>query len=447
MLESPAPLALSRPFAARYLLGDVLGTGGMGIVHSATQIALGREVAIKIPHASLVDHPFVRERFATEAFVGARLDHPNIARVIDFGDCDGAPYLVMEHVLGTPLDRLVSEQGPLGTVLAVELGGQILAALDATHRAGFAHGDVKTGNVLVADCPDATPHACLIDFGLARRLDVPTSDTRLISGTPDYLAPELVAGGCSTIASDIYAAGVILYELLTGTTPFGGGTSSEILRRQLHDPVVPPSLRCPEQTISRAMESVVIRALDKDPAARFPTAAAFGAALRLTSIAPFVNTLRARGTEPSCFANEASTRDWSSEPQVLASAVPARAAEPIRATVQKAILDDDDDSIVTSYLELVRALIDESQLATAAAELENGIQILRGTARHGTPLATWRLQLCLAALYSGLGDPLRARQAASLGQSDAVRAGSTLGRERADALLARISRHGKRARD
>jgi hypothetical protein len=433
-----------------YVLGDVLGTGGMGIVYSAIQRSLDRRVAIKIPHPELAGDPFVSRRFRAEARASGRLDHRNIARVIDFGGRDGALFLVMQHVAGAPLEKLVLAHGPMETQIAADLCGQILAALEAAHTAGIIHADIKSGNVLVETMTDGALRAVVIDFGLARFCDEPSShDARLLSGTPDYLAPELIRGGPPTVASDIYAAGVVLYELLTGTTPFGGGTTAEIFDRQLGDAVVPPSLRSPDRDIPGALEAIVMRALAKDPSTRFTSAAQFGAALRAATPVVLAQPPHlARGTQhgmqTSGFSTEATTRDWQRERIPGAAAVTAgddSCIQQIRAIVKAAIASGGGDSIVTSYLELARALIDDRQLVAAAAELERGLAILRpGVSARATPPAIWRLQLCLAALYSGLGHPTQARRAAIRGQDDAVRAASTLGKDRAHELLVRLAR-------
>lgn len=391
-----------------YLLGEVLGTGGMGVVYSAIQRSLGRRVAIKIPHPELASDRLVTRRFRTEARACSRIDHKNVVRVIDFGGEDGALFLAMQHVAGAPLEDLVREHGPLETSVATDLATQLLAALDAAHTAGIIHADIKTGNVLVETLTDGTLRAVVIDFGLARFCDERSlHDPREISGTPDYLAPELIRGGAPTVASDLYAAGVVLYELLSGSTPFGGGTATEILDRQLADAVVPPSLRCPDRNIPRVVESIVMRALAKAPSARFVSAAEFGAAL--SAAIPFARAhprVFARGTRTTALSTR-KTRDWQRERAlVLPTVGESNSIEQIRVIVDAAIASDDGNSIVTSYLELVRALIDGHKLDAAIAELERGLAILRPgvSARPATP-EIWRLQLCLAALYSAKVTP------------------------------------------
>jgi len=430
-------------FDENYLLGDVLGRGGMGVVYAATQRSLDRAVAVKLPHAELMNDPFVANRFRIEAVAGSRLAHKNVARVIDFGGGDQcAPYIVMELISGTRLDILRCEAGALDTRVAVDLCRQLLAALEAAHSAGVVHADIKTANVLVETLPDGVLLARLIDFGLARLLDEPSqADARVLSGTPDYLAPELVQGGVPSVASDIYAAGVVLYELLTGSTPFGGGTSADILQRQLVDDVVPPTLRCPEQHVPPAIEAAIMRALAKAPRKRFATTTEFAASLEGPRPGATVPARHfARGTQPIAgFSTEATTRSWACELVLPASAESAIAdVSESRRAVDVALASNDGDMIVTAYLELARVLVDRRELALAATDLARGLAVLR--ARDGarrTPV--WRLQLCLAAVLSGLGERARAKQAALVGRDDADHVASALGRDRANDLIARLS--------
>jgi serine/threonine-protein kinase len=173
---------------------------------------------------------------------------------------------------------------------AVDMMEQILRALGAVHAAGVVHGDVKSDNFLV-ETAAGRDRVTLIDFGLARLAGAPhgidTEDGEvMVSGTPEYMAPEIVGGDPPTCASDLYAAGVILYELLTGTTPFGGGTPVEIMMRHARAAVIPPSLRSPERDLPPALDRVVLRALCKTPEARFPDAATFVRELRAAVAAP-----------------------------------------------------------------------------------------------------------------------------------------------------------------
>jgi serine/threonine-protein kinase len=266
--------------AGRYLLLEVLGAGGMGVVYRALDRERGHEVALKLLHPQYIGETRAMRRFATEARAGSCVHHPNVVAVLDAETAAGrAPFLVMELVRGRLLDQLIQTEHPLPLRRASAIVGQILAGLQALHEAGFVHGDVKCGNVLVAS-DDAIDTVKLIDLGLASSPhEARSPPDHMTSGTPEYMAPEVVRGDGAIPVSDLYAAGVVCYELLTGTTPFKGGKAREILRRHLDDDVVPPSLRCPDREIPRALERTVLRALEKDPAARYPTAAAFARAL------------------------------------------------------------------------------------------------------------------------------------------------------------------------
>jgi serine/threonine-protein kinase len=405
------------PFDGHYQLGELLGSGGMGNVYSAVQVSLGRRVAIKLPQAQLVANPVVTRRFRAEALAGSRIDHRNIARVMDFGERDGVQFLVMEYLAGVTLDRLLVEHGAMSSGVAASVCGQVLDGLGAAHTAGVIHADIKSGNVLVETRADGALIARVIDFGLAHFCNEPAFQRdRLLSGTPEYLAPEVIVGGVPSVASDVYAAGVILYELLTGATPFGGGTSDDILRRHTDEAVVPPSLRAPDQNIGRDIDAVVMCALAKHPTRRFASAASFAVALRACRI------------ELHRVAKE------------IARPFEGKHIKQMRRSIAQSMSGGDGDVIVTSYLELARALIDERELPRAIAELEEGLEVLRLETRIAKPSGTWRLQLCLAALYSGVGQSDRARAAASLGNADAIHAASRLGQERANELLVRLAR-------
>jgi serine/threonine-protein kinase len=275
----PADLIGAR-FGA-YQARELLGVGGMGVVYRA-EIG-GRPYALKVLHPDRVGDLRAIQRLRDEATVGGVVSHDNVVSVIDAGAAlDGAPYLVMEYVRGEPLGDVIEREGPMGLRRALSIVRQLLSGLQALHRAGIVHADVKSDNILV-DLDGDEPHAKLIDFGLARfsaaRVVDDLASERLLSGTPEYMAPEVIRGEPASFAADLYAVGVILYELVTGTTPFSGGASTDIMARHLHDEVVPPSLRCADRDLPTALDNAVLRALQKRPAARFPSAAAFEAAL------------------------------------------------------------------------------------------------------------------------------------------------------------------------
>ncbi|HSN25663.1 MAG TPA: protein kinase [Kofleriaceae bacterium] len=262
----------------RYVLGKQLGVGGMGAVYDGADLAMTERVAIKVAHEEHVAPEVVTSYMAHELRAGRAIRHPNVVAILDGGCEGGSTFLVMERARGRDLAAICAE-GPLSVRRVAAIVDQILDGLAAIHAAGYAHGDIKTDNVLV----DGVDRVTIIDLGLACELDKPANDNedeRVLSGTPYYLAPELVLGGAKSIASDLYAVGVILYELLTGAVPFTGGSLLEVMRKHVEDDVVPPSLRAPELSLSPAFDRVVLRSLAKHPGDRYATADELRVALR-----------------------------------------------------------------------------------------------------------------------------------------------------------------------
>jgi len=253
----------------------------MGAVYAAEDLERAERVAIKVGHSETIAYGVVAVHMERELRFGRMMRHDNVVRVLDGGAEEGCPFIVMELAPGRIL-RAVAVEDRLSVRRVAAIADQILAGLAAIHRAGYLHGDVKTDNVIVGRSDDGGDVIKLIDLGLACEQGCHSAlgEDHVISGTPDYLAPEVAMGGAKSVASELYAVGVIVYELLTGTTPFGGGTTAEILRRQVHAEVIPPTVRAPELSLSLELERVVLRALAKDPAARFASADAFRVALR-----------------------------------------------------------------------------------------------------------------------------------------------------------------------
>lgn len=269
----------------RYLIGHRLGIGGMGVVHAAVAAQLHRPVAVKFLHPERRGDPRARRRLRDEATAASLIDHPNVVGVLDHGTtAAGEPFFVMEHVHGEPLGAYIHREGPLPAGRAITIVRQILAGLACVHGAGIVHADLKSDNVLLGRAAGRDV-AKLIDFGLARVQFSSADRERLpeieewLSGTPEYMAPEVIHGEGASFSADLYSVGVILYELLTGNTPFSGGTPADIVRRHVEDEVVPPSLRCLDGELPSALEDVVLRALAKQPQHRYHSAEAFDAAL------------------------------------------------------------------------------------------------------------------------------------------------------------------------
>ena len=407
----------------------------MGTVYSALQLVVDRVVAIKVPHADARGDDSARRRFRMEARAGARVLHRNIVKVFDYCESGATPYLAMEHVAGPTLGRFAADRGGLGVAAAAELVGQLLLALDEAHTCGVVHADVKPDNVLVETNREGTSVPRLIDFGLARiEGEPPLEDEQLmVSGTPEYLAPELIRAGPPTAASDLYATGIVLYELIAGTPPFGGSTAGEIMSRHVEQTAAPLSWRCHGRGITAALDAVVGRALAKSPAERFPDAITFRHAL--------AEAVGEYGT-PAPRAADAPAVEWTEAPTVTIGVAPTievttRDPRELRLRAIAAATDGGDpDAIVVAYLELARAQLEAHELRDAAIDLEHGVAVL--AKRAPACASTWRLLLALAGAHDGCGDRGRALAAARAARTAAREAGSRIGSERALLLLRRL---------
>ncbi|MGY1739402.1 MULTISPECIES: protein kinase domain-containing protein [unclassified Blastococcus] len=261
--------------ADRYELRSLLATGGMGRVWRAHDTRLGRDVAIKVLRSEFTGDASFLARFRAEARHTAVLSHPNIATLHDYGEITEGPehlaYLVMELVDGESLSQLLAREGRLDPARAAAVLRQTAAGLGAAHALGVVHRDVKPGNVLVAR--DGT--CKLTDFGIASSAaSVPLTGTGQIIGTAHYLSPEQAQGAPATPASDVYALGLVGYEMLAGRRAFEGESSVQVALKQIHE--LPPPLPA---DVPEGLRAVVGRALVKDPAQRIPTGAAFRDAL------------------------------------------------------------------------------------------------------------------------------------------------------------------------
>lgn len=447
---------LGEVVAGNYEIVEVLGIGGMGVVYKALQRSLGRFVAIKLPRPELVADLAVRRRLRCEAIAGARIDHRNIVRVLDFGSHRGIPFVVMEYVVGPRLAQLLAEHGPLPVARAFRIAREIVAGLQGAHENGVVHADVKCDNVLVESLRDGSLMPRLIDFGIARFVDdgaLRELEDTMISGTPDYLAPEVIRGAAPGFSADVYALGVMLYELVSGTTPFGGGTSAAVMSRAIQDEPIPLILRCPDRAVPIGFDAVVMRALDKDPTSRYADASALGLALDRIGLDVKRDpaTRKHVKTNPPIFSTEATTVTMSAE-VIAPRRIAMGSSELDPATVKNctlgpapvpiaALTEADVNEIVVHCLEVARSHIDEHRLAAAIDVVEGGVAAL---ARCDGP--TWRLWLTLAALYDGIANRKQARLAASEARACAVRAGSAAGVERADELLTRLARRRSASR-
>src|SRR6266540_1611624 len=244
-------------FAGRYRLGELLGRGGMSEVWSATDIELGRRVALKLlaPHADTA-------RFEREARAFASLAHPNVTQLYDYGSAEGRPFMVLEYLAGGTLENRLRSGRPLPDAEAARIATEIAAGLAHAHARGVVHRDLKPANVLF----DEEGRAKLADFGIARMAagEGTLTDAGTVLGTAAYISPEQAAGAAATPASDVYSFGVILYRMLTGRLPFDSADPLELVA--LHRDTAPPPLRRFRTDAPRLLESTAAAALAKDTA-------------------------------------------------------------------------------------------------------------------------------------------------------------------------------------
>ncbi|MFJ4159517.1 Stk1 family PASTA domain-containing Ser/Thr kinase [Microbacterium testaceum] len=278
----------TRVLSGRYRVDDLIGRGGMASVYRGYDQTLGRTVAIKVLKADLAGDAAFRTRFRLEAQAASRMAHPTIVRVFDAGEdvetgVDGherpVPYIVMELVHGRLLKDVIAA-GPVPTDDALRYVDGILEALEYSHRAGVVHRDIKPGNVMITD----SGRVKVMDFGIARAVSDSSStvaETTAIVGTAAYFSPEQAKGESVDARADLYSTGVVLYELLTGRPPFRGDTPVAVAYQHVSEAPVPPSEIV--ETVPRALDAIVLRALAKDPFQRPQDAASFREALDETA--------------------------------------------------------------------------------------------------------------------------------------------------------------------
>jgi serine/threonine-protein kinase len=255
---------VGRVLDGRYHVVSRLARGGMATVYEAVDSRLDRTIALKVMHPGLAEDEEFVSRFIREAKSAARLSHPNVVAVYDQGADDGHVFLAMEMVPGRTLRDLLREVGRLNPRQALEVFEPMLAALGAAHQAGIVHRDVKPENVLLSDDGQVK----VADFGLARAVANATSHTTsgILMGTVGYLSPEQVERGIADPRSDVYAAGIVLFEMLTGDKPYDGETALQVAYRHVHDDVPPPSSIVPG--LPAELDALVVRATSRDPEKR-----------------------------------------------------------------------------------------------------------------------------------------------------------------------------------
>ena len=286
-MSQTAAQGSQRMLAGRYSIDELLGQGGMSTVYRGTDVKLGRQVAIKIMRANLADDEQFRSRFRQEAQSASRLAHPSVVRVLDAGDdliqsAEGPqrlPFIVMEYVDGQDLREIISEER-LSVTEACRVVDAVLTALEYSHRAGIVHRDIKPANIMITKGGQVK----VMDFGIARAVSETSStvqQTTAILGTAAYFSPEQAKGETVDTRTDLYSAGVLLYELLAGSVPFKGETAVAVAYQHVSERPQPPSTHNPE--LGPELDRVVLHSLAKDRNRRFQTASEFREALRLAA--------------------------------------------------------------------------------------------------------------------------------------------------------------------
>jgi predicted Ser/Thr protein kinase len=256
----------------RYRIISKLGAGGMGEVYRATDLRLGQQVALKFLPLEMAEDPKALARFQNEVRIARQVAHPNVCRVYDIGEVEGIPYLSMEYVDGEDLNSLLRRIGRLPRDKALEISRKLCAGLAAAHNKGVLHRDLKPGNIMI----DGRGQVLITDFGLAGIMgQIDGAEAR--NGTPGYMAPEQLSGKEVSVQSDVYALGVVLYEMFTGKRPFNAATRAELIKQT--DEGMPPAPRNIVKEIDPAVENIILQCLSPDPRNRPASALAVSAAL------------------------------------------------------------------------------------------------------------------------------------------------------------------------
>ncbi|OLE55210.1 MAG: hypothetical protein AUG51_04480 [Acidobacteria bacterium 13_1_20CM_3_53_8] len=310
----PDPM-VGRTFDEKYRLDERLGVGGMGTVYRATHLLIDRPVAVKVLNPRFVEDEAAKQRFRREARAAGRLRHSNAVAVTDFGQTsDGFTYIVMELLEGKTLRDILARDAPLDTARAVSIMLQVSAAVAAAHEAGVIHRDLKPANIFIVQRRHVPPIVKVLDFGIAKLAadSVDESDPQTLTqmgvmiGTPRYMSPEQCDGKSLTPASDVYSLGIILYEMLTGMTPFTGLTPLSIALK--HSSEIPRRPRELVPSIPETLEQVILHALEKRPEFRpadagefrrelYEVAERLGLEHAASLSAPTLETVRSIGTE------------------------------------------------------------------------------------------------------------------------------------------------------
>ena len=263
----------------KYQIDELLGVGGMGRVYKATQLALDKVVCVKVLRSGMMQDDTLVGRFHREARAASRLNHPNSIAVTDFGQAeeDKSLYMVMEFVPGKDLGKVIREERPIAEKRIIHIMDQVLSALADAHHAGIIHRDLKPENIMVTDLRGTKDFVKVLDFGIAKIQEAQTepglTQAGMVCGTPEYMSPEQARGEELDARSDVYAAGVIIYQMVVGQIPFSAPTAMGIVTKHLTEAPVPPS-KMDSIKISPALETVILKAMSKNRDGRQKTALA-----------------------------------------------------------------------------------------------------------------------------------------------------------------------------
>ncbi len=272
--------------AKKFKVEKILGVGGMGKVYKARQLALDKAVVVKVLHDQFRDDPQLVQRFQREARAASRLNHPNSIQIIDFGqDETGVVFMAMEYLQGQDLFAMLKKEGPLAPERVARVMIQVCSALAEAHEQNVIHRDLKPENIMIEDRRGQRDFVKVLDFGIAKIQDPAETGGQaltqagMVCGTPEYMSPEQARGLQLDARSDIYALGVIMYQLSTGELPFTADSPIGIVTKHILEPPVPPRAKRPE--IPELLEQIILKAMEKDVSGRFNTVVDMGEALEL----------------------------------------------------------------------------------------------------------------------------------------------------------------------
>ena len=380
---------VGRVLADRYHILKRIGEGGMGRVYLGEHVKMNRQCAIKVMSPALVNDSESASRFAREASSAARIIHPNVAAVFDYGESEGLIYLVMEYVDGQPLSRILAREAPLSVERALDLARQIADGLGAAHELGIVHRDLKPDNILVTRTRTGREVPKVVDFGIAKAVQDTTGEsltrTGLVIGTPEFMSPEQLLGDPVDARSDLYALGCILHLMLTATPPFAASTREQMIKRRLTEDA--PHVQQLDPGLPDSVDRIVERLLARSPSDRYGSAAEVRDALAGTHArrTPAAGTPRStldtpRSAPTMPFASAAIAPTEVTEVAVLPARPLAARPRPHAASIALAVV-----LVVGGTLVVRGARSGGDKLVPAPVEVQSGGEsAARDSIAHGT---------------------------------------------------------------